>query len=76
MTKRKVKPDDRWRVQALWEKVRHMTVGEIVVYADAVKAGADPIEAMNGHLCGPKCLHWSAMSKEQQAKLRKAPWNQ
>lgn len=65
--------------RAIWEKVRHMTVGEIVdkakFYADCVKAGADPIEAMNGHLCGPKCMHWEYMSKEQQAKLRKAPWN-
>lgn len=38
--------------------------------------GADPIEALHGHLCGPKCWHWGAMTEEEKERLRKAPWNQ
>lgn len=26
-------------------------------YVNAVKGGADPIEAMHGHICGPHCWH-------------------
>lgn len=26
-------------------------------YVKDVKAGADPIEALHGHKCGPKCWH-------------------
>lgn len=40
-----------------------------------VKAGADPIEALHGHLCGPHCFHWMSTTKERRALLLKAPWN-
>jgi len=48
---------------------------DLVEYYENVKAGADPIEALHGHLCGPKCLHWSSMTRERRATLLKAPWN-
>jgi hypothetical protein len=40
---------------------RSLTVGELVdafsEYARLVRDGADPIEAMHSHLCGPNCWH-------------------
>ena len=68
------------QLKAAWAHVREQKVGDLYdrakLWADAVSHGADPIEAMHGHLCGPECMHWAAMSKERQAKLKKAPWNQ
>lgn len=62
-----------------WEYLREQKVGDLYdrakFWADAVGYGADPIEAMHGHLCGPECMHWETMSAERKAKLRKAPWN-
>ena len=43
---------------------------------DATAHGADPVEALSGHLCGPGCLHWGSLSEERKRKLLKAPWNQ
>lgn len=64
----------------LWEKIRSKNIGELVdqvkFWGEAVRAGADPIEAMSGHLCGPKCMHWATMTEERRELLRKAPWNQ
>ena len=71
-----------WKKEArdLWERVKDEKVGDVVskarLYAEVVAAGADPIEALHGHLCGPTCMHWDAMTPERQALLRKAPWNQ
>lgn len=45
-------------------------------YASQVAAGADPIEALSGHLCGPRCWHWEELSPARQAELLQAPWNQ
>ncbi len=45
-------------------------------YLSAVDAGADPIEALSGHLCGPGCWHWPALDERRRAILMKAPWNQ
>jgi len=63
-----------------WKRLRQKSVGEFLdelrEYFDNVRAGADPIEAMSGHLCGPKCWHWPAIDTKRQARLRKAPWNQ
>lgn len=39
---------------------------------DAVDHGADPIEALHGHLCGPKCWHWEALSEERKRQLMRA----
>lgn len=62
-----------------WEYLREQKVGDLYdrakFWADAVSYGADPIEAMHGHLCGPECKHWETMSAERKAKLRSAPWN-
>ena len=67
------------RLKAAWAHVREQKVGDLwdraKYWAEAVEHGADPIEAMHGHLCGPDCMHWDAMSEERKAKLRKAPWN-
>jgi len=41
----------------------------------AVTHGADPIEALSGHLCGPDCWHWAALSEERKRELLQAPWN-
>ncbi len=49
---------------------------DVAEYLVNVKAGADPVEALHGHLCGPKCWHWDAMTEERRAELLKAPWNQ
>jgi hypothetical protein len=43
---------------------------------ELVSHGADPIEAMHGHLCGPRCWHWDALPEERKVELMKAPWNQ
>jgi hypothetical protein len=63
-----------------WEQIRDRKVGDLYdqakLWAAAVEHGADPIQAMHGHLCGPKCMHWETISVERKAKLRKAPWNQ
>ena len=68
----------RWK--GFWEQIRDRKVGDLYdqgkLWVQAVEHGADPIEAMHGHLCGPECMHWEALSAEQKAKLRKAPWNQ
>lgn len=48
---------------------------ELKKYANAVSQGADPIEALHGHLCGPTCWHWDSLSEERKAELMKAPWN-
>jgi len=62
-----------------WEAVKDEKVGDLAAkfkqYAENVRDGADPIEAMSGHLCGPHCMHWGTMSEEQRKKLKKAPWN-
>lgn len=42
----------------------------------AVRAGADPIEALHEHHCGPPCWHWETLPEHEKEKLRKAPWNQ
>ncbi len=48
---------------------------DIAEWGRNVEAGADPIEAAHGHLCGPGCLHWEDMSRKEQTRLMKAPWN-
>ncbi len=67
-----------WR--EAWDSIKDEKVGDLLgkfkEYAENVRDGADPIEAMSGHLCGPRCWHWPTMSDEQKAKLKKAPWNQ
>jgi len=67
------------RLKAAWAHLREQKVGDLYdrakLWADAVSHGADPIEAMHGHLCGPECEHWETMSAERKAKLRNAPWN-
>lgn len=45
-------------------------------WVDAIDHGADPIEALSGHLCGPRCWHWEVISGERKEKLLRAPWNQ
>jgi hypothetical protein len=37
--------------------VRAIRSGELARFARDVEAGADPIEAMHGHVCGPGCWH-------------------
>jgi hypothetical protein len=68
------------RLKALWEHVRDQKVGDLYdrakFWTEAVAHGADPIEAIHGHLCGPECMHWETISAERKARLRKAPWNQ
>lgn len=67
------------RIQQIWEVLREQKLGDIVdrfkEYADNVRDGADPIEAMHGHLCGPKCWHWEFLDEKQKEKLLRAPWN-
>lgn len=67
------------RLKAAWATLREQKVGDLYdrarSLAEAVAHGADPIEAMHGHLCGPDCMHWDTISAERKAKLRKAPWN-
>ena len=67
-----------WR--EAWDYIKDQRIGDLVgkaeQYAKNVEAGADPIEALHGHLCGPDCMHWETMSEAQKEKLRKAPWNQ
>jgi hypothetical protein len=48
----------------------------LVDWKTVVRYGADPIEAISGHLCGPNCLHWTSLSEERRRVLLKAPWNQ
>lgn len=48
---------------------------DVAKWVENCKHGADPLEAMHGHLCGPGCWHWEMMPEEQKAKLLKAPWN-
>lgn len=49
---------------------RNRTVGELVdafaEYARLVRDGADPIEALHGHVCGPDCWH-----EQMRAALRR-----
>jgi len=75
----RIPPDGRQRLHTAWERIKGETVGSLVdkakFYAEAVSYGADPIEAMHGHLCGPHCMHWEAMGAAQKARLKKAPWN-
>ncbi len=44
-----------------WQNLRQHTIGEVVdglrEYVKLVAAGADPIEALHGHVCGPDCWH-------------------
>ena len=43
-------------------------------YVRAIEAGADPIEAMHGHYCGPTCIHNSGLSPaELEAERRCYP---
>lgn len=67
------------RMKKVWQYVKEQKVGDVVDqlrdYLDNVRDGADPIEAMSGHLCGPDCWHWDHIDEERKAKLRKAPWN-
>lgn len=30
---------------------------DLTRYLDAIDQGADPIEALHGHVCGPDCWH-------------------
>ena len=57
-----------------------MKLGEVLQdlkqLLEAGAHGADPIEALSGHLCGPRCWHWEALSEERRQELLKAPWNQ
>jgi len=32
-------------------------IAEVKRYVRDVEAGADPIEALHGHVCGPDCWH-------------------
>jgi glycerol dehydrogenase-like iron-containing ADH family enzyme len=40
-------------------------------WLDAVKCGADPIEAMHGHYCQPGCMHWEFLTDEEKKKALK-----
>lgn len=53
----------------------HALVVGLFDLAKNVKAGADPIEAFHGHLCGPRCMHWDAMDQERRQQLLRAHWN-
>jgi chromosome condensin MukBEF MukE localization factor len=68
------------RLGLLWNQIKDKTIGQIVedvrTYARNVEAGADPIEALHGHLCGPGCTHWDHLTEEQRDRLEQAPWNQ
>lgn len=68
------------RFKKAWGYLREQKLGDLVdkmrEYADNVRHGADPIEAMSGHLCGPKCWHWNQIDEERKKILMKAPWNQ
>ena len=44
-------------------------------WLDVCSHGADPVEALSGHLCGPQCWHWEALSEERKREFLKAPWN-
>lgn len=67
------------RVKKIWDFVREQKVGDLVdqfqQYSENVANGADPIEALSGHLCGPHCWHWDNIDENRRARLRKAPWN-
>jgi hypothetical protein len=71
-----------WKKEArdFWDRIKDEKVGDLAMqarlYAEVVAAGADPIEALHGHLCGPKCWHWDSMTRERRELLKKAPWNQ
>jgi hypothetical protein len=63
-TKRhKVKPPKRknWRevIRQFYPEgdVAKGIIRDLKRYVNAVNAGADPIEAMHGHICGPDCWH-------------------
>jgi hypothetical protein len=58
------------RPQSLPEMLRILAT-----WLDQVALGADPIEVMHGHLCGPGCLHWDTMPAARKKKLMQAPWN-
>jgi hypothetical protein len=47
---------------------------EIRDYLELVSAGADPIEALHGHICGPDCWHWPFMSDVDRQRALPA-WN-
>jgi len=58
-------------------KARRVTLMDIVKeYVEQLGDGADPVEALSGHLCGPGCWHWDTMSDERKRELLRAPWNQ
>lgn len=40
------------------KRVRDVAV--VLKYIENVANGADPIEALHGHVCGPKCWHEQA----------------
>lgn len=44
----------------------------LVDYLDLISAGADPIEALHDHVCGPDCWHWPAMSEKRRAECLRA----
>lgn len=48
---------------------------DLVEWLRSVQYGADPIEALHGHRCGPKCWHWEALSEAERKVLMQAPWN-
>ena len=41
---------------------------EIRTYVKNVADGADPIEALHGHVCGRGCWHWAHLSDDEIAK--------
>jgi hypothetical protein len=61
--RRKVKPPKRnnWRevIRQFYPEgdVASGIIRDLRKYVAAVKGGADPIEAMHGHICRPGCWH-------------------
>jgi hypothetical protein len=55
---------------------RRYTLGEVFQeigrYVKDVSEGADPIEALHGHVCGRGCWHWAHLSDDEIAKREAA----
>jgi hypothetical protein len=59
------KSDKRTRTTCM-----HKFFAELNRISRAVQKGADPIEAMHGHICGPKCWHRALTPRPAKRKRR------
>jgi hypothetical protein len=56
------------RPSVAWEFAKFLA-NDLQRWARLVERGADPIEALGGHECGPGCWHWEHMPEDKRAEI-------